>query len=396
MEQQRNGKKLRIAIVCDPVTDFKAGSLVSALRYAEILSEKGHTVMFIAARSKEHPHDDYYGNIRMYRFFSFVPPKFEKGFSMCFPSIGQLKKIFKEEKIDIVHIMIPHPSAIIAARVANTLGIPLVVHSHTQPENLFLHLPKFKGQAILNRWFYAYLTWLYKKADALVYPTEFAKGFFPGLNRIMRHAVISNGVDTRMFKKMDPGDFLQSFNISHDAAKILYVGRLHPEKNIPTLLYAMPHIIKKEPRAHLMLVGSGILKEELETIVRTLKIQEHVTFLGKVSDNDLVRAYNSCDIFVLPSLAELEGMVVLEAMACGKPVLVADSPMSAAPSLIDGNGLTFIAQDPVHLSEQALYILENEKVHVNMSQKSLEKAARHDLRACVTRLEDLYFTILKK
>ncbi|MBI5005418.1 MAG: glycosyltransferase, partial [Candidatus Lloydbacteria bacterium] len=157
-------KKLNIAIVCDAITDYTAGSFVSARRFAALLKERGHRLIFIAAKSPQNPRDGYYDGIKVYRFRSIPLPKAEKQFYIAFPTSKELKKIFHDEKIDIIHIMIPTPSALAAINAAKPLGLPIVAHSHTQPENLFLHLPKFFFVGTLNALFYQYLVWLYKKA----------------------------------------------------------------------------------------------------------------------------------------------------------------------------------------------------------------------------------------
>lgn len=391
----KNERKLNIAIVCDPITDYVAGSFVSALRFAELLKSRGHKVIFIAAKSpNNNGHKDYYNGIKAYRFPAILLPKTENQLYISFPTEGQIKKILLEEKIDILHNIIPTPSSIVATKAAKALGIKVVTHSHSQPENVFLHLPKMMPKEALNRAFYKFMYWLYHQAEAIIYPTEFAKKLFPDLNGEIKTAVISNGVDTGRFKKVNADEFFEKYNLNKANKHLLFVGRFHPEKSIDTLIKAVPNIIAQSPMTHIILAGAGHQEEAMKKLSSSLNLDEYITFCGKVSDEDLVLAYNAADIFVLTSLAELEGMVVLEAMACGKPLLIADAKDSASVYLVDGNGLLFKAEDYNDLAVNSVRLLNDDALLKAMSEKSSQLSREYDINRSVDKLLDLYYSIL--
>lgn len=392
--QENNRKKLNIAFVCDPITDYTAGSFISTLRFAESLSKKGHKIVFIAAKSPKNRYDGYHLDIKIYRFFALLLPKTENKLYVSFPTHRQVKNILINEKIDILHVIIPTPSVLISMQAAKSLGIKIVAHSHTQPENIFLHFPKFIATKAVNRSFYRLLTWLYLKADVLIYPSEFAKNLFALHNHEIRNVVISNGVDTNRFRKQDPDGFFAKYNIPKDKKIVLYVGRFHPEKSVDTLIKSIPHIISKEPCTHFVFVGFGHLEDSFKKLAKKLGLNKHVTFCGRVSDEDLVLAYNACDLFVLPSLAELEGMVVLEVMSCGKPIVIANAPDSASTYFVDGNGLLFIPEDEKDLAEKCLKILADNELRQRMAERSFEKSRQYDIEECVRQLEDVYYSLL--
>ena len=388
-------RKLNIAIVCDPITDYVAGSFVSALRFAELLKKRGHKVIFIAAKSpKSNGNTDYYKGIKAYRFSSILLPKTEKQLYISFPTESKIKKILVDEKIDILHNIIPTPSSITATKAAKALKIKVVTHSHSQPENIFLHLPKIMPKGLLNKAFYKFMDWLYMQADVIIYPTEFAKKMFLDINSKMRNEVISNGVDTHKFRKLDPDSFLKKFNLDKSKKHLTYVGRFHPEKSIDTLIKAMPKIIKNFPNVHLILAGAGHQEDEMKKLAKDISMDKHITFCGRVSDEDLVLAYNAGDIFVLPSLAELEGMVVLEAMSCAKPLLIADAKDSASTFFVKDNGYLFRAEDPNDLADKAIAMLEDGDSLQKMSEVSLELSKEYDLNRSVDKLLALYYSLL--
>ena len=209
-------------------------------------------------------------------------------------------------------------------------------------------------------------------------------------------AVVSNGVNLDRYTIRDIGDFHDRFNIPKEAIKIVYVGRLFPEKSLPTLIKAVPHIIKEYPNIHVMLAGTGHVRSKLEKLIRDLKINKHVTFLGLVSDEDKILAYNAGDIFVSPSFAELEGMTVLEAMACGKPIIVPDAEMNAAKFFIDNNGFLFETENHEDLAQKIIKLVADSTLRQKMGENSLKQVKNYDINKSVDRLEEVYYSVLKK
>ncbi|MDR3519639.1 MAG: glycosyltransferase [Candidatus Pacebacteria bacterium] len=386
--------KLNIAMICDPIGSNKSGVVVSTLRFSKLLKERGHHVIFIAASSEEHRKNDFFEGIKVYHYRSLPIPKSD-GWRLAFPTVNELKKVFQVEKIDVIHIILPMSGAIVAIKAARALGIKIVAHSHSQPENLFADMPKFIQPTLNNLW-NKYLMWVYSKAESIIYPSEMAKELLHKLNKKDQpYTVISNGINLKHFQKMEVGDFYERFKIPNDKIKLLFVGRLFPEKSVDTLIRAMPFVLRKNENVHLMLVGGGILRNKLEKLVETLKMGKHITFLGLVSEEDKILAFNACDIFVLPSLAELEGMVVLEAMACGKPIIISDTEMSASRFFVNGNGFLFKTLNPESLAEQTLKLVNDEDLRKKMGEVSFQNVQNYDIHKSVEMLEDVYYQALK-
>ena len=111
--------------------------------------------------------------IKAYRFRSLPVPK-SGGWNLAFPSVKELKKVFQDEKINVVHIILPMSGAIQAIKAAKSLGIKIVAHSHSQPENLFTDAPKFIQPSLNNLW-NKYLSWVYGKAESVIFPSELAR-----------------------------------------------------------------------------------------------------------------------------------------------------------------------------------------------------------------------------
>ncbi len=388
-------RKINIAMVCDPIGSNKSGVVVSTLRFAKLLKERGHNVIFIGARSKENKTHSYHEGVKAYRFRSIPVPK-SSGWHLAFPTVNELKKIFKEENIDIVHIILPMSGSIMAIKAARSLDIKIIAHSHSQPENLFMDMPKIIQPALSNLW-NSYLTWTYDKAESLIYPTEMARGLLDKLsNKNKLSHIVSNGINTQEFKPKQIGNFYKKFGIPENTIKLLFVGRLFPEKSIDTIIKAVPHIIKENPNTHIMIVGDGYLKSKLKKMTHDIGANKFVTFLGLISEEDKILAYNASDIFILPSLAELEGMVVLEAMACGKPIIISDSKMSASRFFVDKNGFLFNKENPEDLAKKVNILINDSNLRIDMGKVSLEKSKDYDIQKSVDKLEEVYYLTLNR
>ena len=384
---------LNVAIVCDGIGDVVAGSFISTLRFGQLLKKRGHRIVFISSGSRRHPRTHEYCGIKTYRLFGVLIPWSEGQLYLAIPFAKQLRKILRDEHIEVVHVMIPMPLGLVTVRVAKAMGLPVVMHSHTQPENIFMNAPPFPGRDALNRRFCAYLNWIYRQSDAMIYPSAFSRRQFPELSG-SRNRVISNGVDRERFRPTPPEAFMRRFNLSGTRQHLMYLGRLHREKDLDTLIRAMPILLKHHPHTHLFIVGFGYEQPALERLARECDLMAHVTFCGFVPDEDLAAAYSACDLFVLPSLAELEGMAVLEAMSCGKPILIADSKDSAATDFVEENGLLFRARDPEHLAAQAGHLLSDPERLGAMGQMSSKKSLSFDINESAAQIESLYYSLL--
>lgn len=391
---QNPNRKLNIAMVCDPIGSNKSGVVVSTIRFSKLLKDRGHHVIFIGARSKEHKNNSQHDGIKAYRYRSLPVPK-SGGWNLAFPTVKELKKVFQEEKIDVVHILLPMSGAIVAIKAAKALKIKIVAHSHSQPENLFTDMPKII-QPTLGKLWNKYLAWIYGKAELIIYPTEFGRKLLHHLTEKDKPSVVvSNGVNINIYKPQDTADFHGRFKIPKDTINIVYVGRLYPEKSIDTLIKAIPHIVKEHKNVHIMLAGAGHVRPKLEKLVHNLEINKYVTFLGLVSDEDKILAYNAGDIFVSPSFAELEGMTVLEAMACGKPVIVPNADMNAAKFFIDGNGFLFETANHIDLADKILKLIKNADLRKKFGEVSFEKSKHYDIYKSVELLEEAYYSVLE-
>ena len=136
--------------------------------------------------------------------------------------------------------------------------------------------------------------------------------------------VVPNGVDVEKFKPMeDPAAVKRQFGLGNEPC-VLFVGSLIPRKGLPFLVEAAKKIIKENAQTKFLIVGDGPLKNQLADSLETANLSGNFKFLGNLKEDSLLAVYNCADVFVLPSLQEGQGIVLLEAQASGKPVVAFD------------------------------------------------------------------------
>jgi len=160
-------------------------------------------------------------------------------------------------------------------------------------------------------------------------------------------------------------DLLQTFVPSDSPrhkSQILFAGRLIQSKGIQYLIRAMPTVLRVHPHATLMIAGTGPYAAALKREAAALKVEHHVTFLGLVENRDLPALYQTSTMFVLPSLSEGFGLVLVEALGCECPVIATDLP-AIRDIIVNGKtGLTARTKNPDDLADKIVYLLQNPAV----------------------------------
>ena len=135
--------------------------------------------------------------------------------------------------------------------------------------------------------------------------------------------IVPNGVDIEKFKPMDTKKVRQQFGLGNEPC-VLFVGSLIPRKGLPFLVEAAKKVVRAQADTQFLIVGDGPLRNQLYDSLKTANLSGNFKFLGNLKDNVLPAIYNCADVFVLPSIQEGQGIVLLEAQASGKPVVAFD------------------------------------------------------------------------
>jgi len=199
-----------------------------------------------------------------------------------------------------------------------------------------------------------------------------------GLNDI---DVIYNGVDTERFK---PG---LDERFRKGTPQFLFVGNLYEHKKVEELILALKEVVKGYPKAHLQIVGGGIAYTILNNLIKKLHLQDNVALVGRVSDFDLSFYYASCDVYVTASRYETFGLPLLEAMACGKPVVASSIPPHVELLNKSKAGITFHIRDLKDLSKKMIRIYEERDRYKN---DAIYFAKEHDWSVVAEQVMHIY------
>jgi glycosyltransferase involved in cell wall biosynthesis len=267
---------------------------------------------------------------------------------------------------------------------AKQRGIRLIATNHIMPENLI------KYSVIIPKWFEKTamkLAWrdagrVLRKVDFITTPTRRAADLLENAAGVTGVLAISCGIEASKFANATP--------TSNKHPRILFLGRLDYEKHIHNLLNAVAKL-PANLNTQVEIVGDGGERAALEAQARELGIADQVKFLGHISEDELPKAYERATLFAMPSIAELQSIATMEAMASGRPVVAADA--MALPHLVhDGdNGYLFEPNDVDMFADRLLKVLTADKKELaRLSDNSLYLIQSHDIERTLTIFEGLY------
>ena len=380
-------RPLRVLIGADTFPPDVNGAANFASRLAAGLVQRGHEVHVVAPAPSlksgtfVEEHDG--ARFTAHRLFSlrWYPHDWLR-FAMPWTSQRNAARILDAVQPDVVHLQSHLLVGRGLARQATKRGIRIVATNHFMPENMIEHtlLPNFLREPVINvAWKDAAKT--FRLAESVTTPTRKAAAFLEEAIELPGVHAISCGINAANYT---PNFAPRSEN------RILFVGRVTGEKSIDVLLKAVA-ILDPELDAKLDIVGGGDLLNHLQHVATDLGIADRVTFTGYVSEEDLHAAYGRATVFAMPSIAELQSIATLEAMASALPVVAADA--MALPHLVhDGeNGYLFEAGNVDDLAEKLTKVLTASPDELDrLKRTSLAFTAPHDIERTLSTFESLY------
>ena len=186
--------------------------------------------------------------------------------------------------------------------------------------------------------------------------------------------VIPTGLEPDSFLPGNGGDFRDKYGIERERPMLLFVGRVAHEKNIRFLLQVVDRVRKDIPEVLLLIAGAGPARESLENEVGKLNLSSNVMFIGYLDRHtELNNCYHSADIFVFSSRTETQGLVLLEAMAQGVPV-VSTAEMGTRDVLCDGAGVWIAKEELEDFSGKVIKMLGDSDARIQLGEAGREYA----------------------
>jgi len=380
-------KPLRILIGADTFAPEINGAATFAARLAAGLVERGHDVHIVApAASRKHGTwtetlEGQPMTVHRLKSWRWYPHPWLR-FALPWNIEKNSARILDEVKPDVVHFQ----SHIIIGRglsnQAKKRGIRIIGTNHFMPENMLEHtlLPNvLRAPAVRAAWAAAARS--FGRAEVVTTPTRKAADFLEHYTKLRGVIAISCGVDAHHYT---PDFTPRTENL------VLFVGRITNEKQLDKLLRAFA-LLDPSLDAKLELVGGGEQENSLKSLATQLGIRDRVTFTGYVEEDYLRNALTRATVFAMPSIAELQSIATMEAMASGLPVVAANA--MALPHLVhDGeNGFLFSPGDVDEFAAKLTQVLTMPEDELQkFKRESLRIVAAHDIQRTLTTFEAIY------
>ena len=368
---------MKIAIVCYPTF---GGSGVVATELGIALAEHGHEIHFITYKqpvrlqllhNNVHYHEV---SVPSYPLFHYQP--YELALS------SKLVNMAKLHEIEIVHVhyAIPHAYAGYMAKqmlAQEGIFIPMVTTLHGTDITLVGSHPFYKPA----------VTFSINNSDAVTSVSQSLKDDTLRLFNIKKEIeVVPNFIDTKKYENLY-SDCERELIASKNEKIITHISNIRKVKRVDDVIEIFDRIQKKLP-AKLVIVGDGPEKESLENLCKKKGIDEKVLFVGNSHEVDKILCFS--DLFILPSEHESFGLVALEAMVCGVPVISSNAGGLPEVNIHGESGYLSDVGNVDEMAENALKIFENNGTHQLFKRKAKENAQRFETKLIVPLYEEIY------
>lgn len=383
--------KLKILLVLDCYRPNIDGPVLCIDNYAKCLSEKHNCEVDIMVPSYPKYKDE--EGSRIYRIFSI---KGTEGYRTPLPIFSKkARKIFKQNKYDIVHINSPFTLGRFAAKMAKKYKIPCVCTVHTQYKSDFERKLKCK---FLQNFMLKYVVKTMHMSDKLLTVSEGAKEAMRSYGVTKEIEVLRNGTD--LLYPSNDKELVElvnkKYNLANEEMLFLFVGRLVENKNIHFSLKVLK-ILKEKGYNNFkfIIVGSGPYENGLKKLIQEYNLNDNVIFTGLVRDrSELSGLYLRSDLFMFPSTFDTFGLVVLEAATMKTPTFVVKGSCAGECIINDVNGFAEIEDENVW-AEKLEKCIKDKSIITNLSENAYKTIYQswYDITA---QLYNIYLDVLNK
>ncbi len=325
----------------------------------------------------------------------------EKKICRLFPCINIVKsargkagfapiKILEEVKRfrpNVIHNHSLFTMGIHAIFCAKMLNIPLIHHFHTYLEEHYHYIPLLKNFPQFTKYLIRKeTTHFFNTANLVIAPTKIIKNYLVSIGIKKHIEILPFGIDTSLFVPSDKKE--KKFTL-------LYVGRLLKEKKVDLIIKSFALFSKHKNDVQLKIVGRGTEEKNLKILAKKMNVLEKITFIPWLEREKLPHIYNSSHVFIILSNIETFGIVVLEAMASGLPVIAADN-LALSEHVKNGyNGYLTDVDDISKIADKMEVIYKNARLREFLSLNSRKYALNFDIKKIFKKLEYIYKSIDK-
>jgi len=293
-------------------------------------------------------------------------------------------------KADVLHIHTPFIAQYAGIELARRLDLPVVTTYHTYFEHYFEHYVPFVPRSWLAALARRVTVSQCAAADVVISPSSAMRSALRAYGVKGRIDILPTGLGASCYNPGDGQRFRAAHGIEATRPVALHVGRTAHEKNIDFLLRMLAALRRRIPDVLLVVAGEGPALPHLKNLARSLGLGECVRFVGYLErTRELPGCYAAGDVFVFSSRTETQGLVLLEAMAQGTPV-VSNAEMGTLDVLVAGRGARIVPLEEATFAGAVADLMVNQRLRSDMSHAAREHALSWSSRAMAERLAALY------
>ncbi len=381
---------MNIVMITNTYLPHVCGVSNSIHRFVTVYRGNGHRVLVITPSYENTPEKEI-DILRVPAIQNFN----QTDFSVSLTIPGFVNQLLDEYQPEIVHSHHPFLLGDAALRIAARRNLPLVFTHHTLYEQYTHYTPVDSPK--LQDFVKELSTGYANMCDHAIAPSESIESLMKERGVTTPISVIPTGVDVEKFKKGNAENICSKEKIPQEAFVIGHLGRLAPEKNLEFLSHAVLQYMKEHEETHFLVVGDGPSKSHIQTIFEEAGLSTRLHCTGTLTDQNLIDAYHAMDVFAFASKSETQGMVLIEAMAAGVPVVALDASGSRDVMVHGKNGLLLDRENGdefVSAFERIASMSESQKS--TMRDFTNQFVQSFSTTSCAKQTLDIYETLIRQ
>ncbi len=346
---------MRIALFTETYLPYINGVVTHVKILKDGLERLGHTVLVVTADPATHSH--YIKDNVLYCPATRLKKLYNYGLAV--PLSKTRLRMVEQFKPDIIHIHNEFGIGLSGLLIARRLHVPMVYTLHTMYDEYIYYVAPHPFYGLAKQISHKYMKFIAERAAALTGPSKKCEQYFEQVGIYKKVHVIPNAVELTAFMPENIDEekklaFRKDYGIAPNQMLACFVGRLGREKSVDVLLDYWAKTITPADQIHLLVIGDGPCRVELEQQAKDLGISQMVTFTGAVLHDKLPPYLASCDVYVTASLSDTNSISMLEGMATGLPVLQRLDHLNEDQVREGENG--FVFNSPEELGKKLRYI----------------------------------------
>ena len=386
---------MRIGFFTDTYLPVRSGMEISIETFRIGLERLGHEVHVFAPTM--HGYNDVNPNVVRFRSIRVLKNP-EMRLASEWNSPNKSLKEIRAIKLDVVHAHSPFTMGLLGRHIARVQKIPFIFTNHTHhTEYTRVYFAGLFFPKMMEKW----IRWFSNQADEVIVPSYKFQKVLEEYGVRSPIEILQTGINVDRFKKTSEAleaakQLRAKYNIPEDAPILLYVGRMSEEKNISYLVNAIGALARTRPDVYMFFVGNGQHIDVYQAQAQKLGFKNAI-FTGVIKPENIVPYYHSASAFIFASLTDTQGIVILEAMACGMPVVALED--NAFKEVINNGQNGFLIPNnaaPELFANKIAEVLEKKPEYAHLGEHALLTAQQFTEMAQAQKLVSLYESLIAK